>query len=203
MTVDPATLSTVDRYRLLINAIVPRPIAWITTQDAAGTVNLAPFSFFNGVTSSPPIIQVCIAHRDPQKDTLANLRATGEAVVHLVPGAELIAMHASGAEYPPTISEADALGLAHRPAERVRGRVLLAAEIAFECRVVQLIPVGDPPTHLCLLEIVLAHVAPQVAQPDGLPDPHRLRAVARLGGRSYLTTECWTLADHERIKRPC
>lgn len=203
MSIDPALLSAVDRYRLLINAIVPRPIAWITTQNAAGVVNLAPFSFFNGVTATPPVIQVCIAHRDPLKDTLANLRATGEAVVHLVPGGKLAAMHASGAEYPPMVSEADALGLAHRPAERIRGRVLEDAEIAFECRLMQSIPIGDPPTHLCLLEIVMAHVAPAVAQADGLPDPHRLRAVARLGGRSYLTTDGWTLADHERIKRPC
>lgn len=203
MSIDPAQLSAVDRYRLLINAIVPRPIAWITTQNAEGLVNLAPFSFFNGVTASPPIIQVCIAHREPSKDTLANLRATGEAVVHLVPGTQLTAMHASGAEYPSSMSEADALGLVYRPAERIRGSILVDAEIAFECRLVQAIPVGDPPTHLCLLEIILAHISMSVAQADGLPDPHRLRAVARLGGRSYLTTESWTLADHERIKRPC
>lgn len=198
MSLDPARLSPVDRYRLLINSIVPRPIAWITTQNAAGVVNLAPFSFFNGVTASPPIIQVCIAHRQPAKDTMANLRATGEAVVHLVPGALLAAMHASGAEYPSSISEADALGLSYRPAERIRGSILSDAEIAFECTLVQAIPVGEPPTHLCLLEIVLAHISPAVAQVDGLPDPHLLRAIGRLGGRSYLTTEDWRLTDLAR-----
>ncbi len=113
MSLDPRLLKPVDRYRLLVNAVVPRPIAWVTTVNAAGLVNLAPFSFFNGVTANPPVVQVCIAHRDPIKDTLANLRASGEAVVHLVRSERLDAMHASGAEYPSDISEADALGLVH------------------------------------------------------------------------------------------
>jgi flavin reductase (DIM6/NTAB) family NADH-FMN oxidoreductase RutF len=91
--IDPAHLTPVDRYRLLINAIVPRPIAWITTMEADGAVNLAPFSFFNGVTANPPVLSVSIAHRSPEKDTLRLLRATGEAVVHLVPGELLQAMH--------------------------------------------------------------------------------------------------------------
>ena len=136
-TLDPAAMRPVDRYRLLINGIVPRPIAWITTVDAAGVVNLAPFSFFNGVTANPPTLQVCIAHREPLKDTLRNLRATGVAVVHLVPGLRLEAMQASSAEYPPEVSEADVLGLARRPAERIPGVVLTDAEVAFECRLVQ------------------------------------------------------------------
>jgi flavin reductase (DIM6/NTAB) family NADH-FMN oxidoreductase RutF len=201
-TLDPAAMRPVDRYRLLINGIVPRPIAWVTTVDAAGLVNLAPFSFFNGVTANPPILQVCIAHRVPLKDTLRNLRATGVAVVHLVPGSLLEPMHASSAEYPPEVSEAAVLGLAQQPAERIAGVVLTAAEVAFECRLVQEIPVGDPPTSLCLLEVVLAHVAPSVAQADGLPDPQRLRAVARLGGDSYLLPEAWTSRELPRPRLP-
>ena len=202
MSLDPLTLTPVERYRLLINSIVPRPIAWITSLSAAGVLNLAPFSFFNGVTANPPVVQVCIAHRQPEKDTLANIRATGEAVIHLVRGECLDAMHASSAEYPAEISEAEALNLAHRPAERVRGRVLVQADIAFECRLIQLIPVGEPATHLCLFEVLLAHVASAVALPDGLPDPQRLRAVARLGGNSYLLPDTWHLGERERTRRP-
>jgi flavin reductase (DIM6/NTAB) family NADH-FMN oxidoreductase RutF len=179
--IDPALLSPVDRYRLLINAIVPRPIAWITTMEADGAINLAPFSFFNGVTANPPVLSVSIAHRSPEKDTLRLLRATGEAVVHMVPGAQLQAMHGSGAEYPPGTSEAAALQLETRPAQRIRGAILTVAEVAFECRLLQAIPVGDPATHVCLLEVVQVHVAESVARPDGLPDPQRLRTVARLG----------------------
>jgi flavin reductase (DIM6/NTAB) family NADH-FMN oxidoreductase RutF len=201
-TLDPATMRPVDRYRMLINGIVPRPIAWVTTVDAAGIVNLAPFSFFSGVTANPPILQISIAHRAPLKDTLRNLRSTGVAVVHLVPGKLLEAMQASSAEYPPEVSEAAALGLAQHPAERVSGVVLTDAELAFECRMVQEIPVGDPPTSLCLLEVVLAHVAPAVAQPDGLPDLQRMRAVARLGGDAYLLPEAWAIRELARPRLP-
>ena len=201
-TLDPAAMRPVDRYRLLINGIVPRPIAWVTTVDAAGVVNLAPFSFFTGVTANPPILQISIAHRTPLKDTLRNLRATGVAVVHLVPGSRLEAMQASSAEYPPAVSEADVLGLAQRPADRISGVVLTDADVAFECRLVQEIPVGDPPTSLCLLEVVLAHVAPAVAQADGLPDPQRMRAVARLGGDAYLLPESWAIRELARPRLP-
>lgn len=203
ISLDPAVMRPVDRYRLLIGAVVPRPIAWITTMDAAGVVNAAPFSFFNGVTANPPIVQVCIAHRDPEKDTLRNLRASGEAVVHLVPGASLEAMHGTSAEYPSDVSEADALGLVWRPADKIRGAVLAVAEVAFECRLLQAIPVGDPATHLCLLEVVLAHVADGVARSDGLPDPEKVRNVARLGGDSYLEAGGWRVRDIPRMKRPC
>jgi len=202
LSIDPQKLTPVDRYRLLINSIVPRPIAWITTMDAVGVVNLAPFSFFNGVTANPPVLQVCIAHRQPEKDTLANLRASGEAVVHLVRADQLDSMHASSAEYPSDISEADALRLTYRPAARIRGQVLENADVAFECRLLQAIPVGDPPTQLCLLEVVLVHVASEIALPDGIPDPVRMRAIARLGGSSYLDADCWHLTERDRVRRP-
>lgn len=203
IALDPAVMRPVDRYRLLIGAVVPRPIAWVTTMDAAGMVNAAPFSFFNGVTANPPIVQVCIAHREPMKDTLRNLRASGEAVVHLVPGASLEAMHGTSADYPSDVSEVDALGLAWRPAEKVRGAILADAEMAFECRLLQAIPVGDPATHLCLLEVVLAHVADGLARTDGLPDPGKVRNVARLGGDSYLEAGGWRVREIPRMKLPC
>ena len=199
---DPATLSPRDRYRLGIAAVVPRPIAWITTVDAAGTVNLAPFSYFNGVCAHPLIVSVSIAHRDPVKDTLANLRANGEAVVHLVPPDQLEAMHASGGEYRHEVSEAALLGLKLSPSARVRPPRLACAEVAFECRLHREIAVGDPAVALCLLEVVLAHVAATVAAADGLPDPRRLRAVARLGGDAYLRGDGWDAVELPRQPVP-
>ena len=200
--IDPAQLSPRDRYRLGISAVVPRPIAWITTIDAAGTVNLAPFSYFNGVCSSPLILSVSIAHRDPIKDTLANLRANGEAVVHLVPPAQLAAMHASGGEYRHEIGEAELLGLELTPSERGRPPRLACAEVAFECRLHREIAVGEPPVALCLLEVVLVHLAADVTGSDGLPDPKRLRAVARLGGDAYLRGEHWDVSELPRQPVP-
>ena len=194
-TYDPATLSKKDRYRLLIGAVVPRPIAWITTLGATGTVNLAPFSFFNGVTASPMVVSVAIAHRDPLKDTLVNLRARREAVVHLAPPDLLAAVHHSGADYPSDVSEADVLGLALAPSTVVAPPRLVAAPIAMECHFLSETPVGDPPTALCLLEIVRVHVADAVAGTDGMPDPRHLRAPARLGDRCYLDGSQWPVVD--------
>lgn len=195
MSVDPAALAALDRYRLLIGSVVPRPIAWITTIDAAGRANLAPFSFFTGVTASPPTLAVAIAHREPEKDTLANLRLNGEAVVHLVPPALLEACHQSGAAYAHAVSEIAELGLATLPGEAVRPPRLAAAQVALECRLAQIIPVGEPATALCLLTVLRAHVDPAVAGADGLPDPHRLVAAARLGGRAYLAADAWPVRD--------
>lgn len=196
--IDALALPPVDRYRLLIAAVVPRPIAWITTADAAGLVNAAPFSFFQGVTANPPTLSVCIAHREPAKDTLANLRATGEAVVHLVPPGGMDEANRCGASLPHDRSEVEMLGLATMPSQRVRPPRLACAQVAFECRLEREIPVGDPPTSLCLLAVLAVHVDPAVARPDGLPDPHLLRAAARLGGESWLSSDGWQVVDLPR-----
>ena len=194
-SIDPAALAAKDRYRLLIGAVVPRPIAWITTLGPTGVLNLAPFSFFNGVTASPPTLSVAIGHRDPVKDTLANLRASGEAVVHLAPPDQLPAVHQSGGEYAAAVSEVAELGLATVPSSVVAPARLACAQVAFECRLVREIPVGAPATALCLLEIVCAHLADGIVGADGLPDPHLLAAPARLGDRSYLAGEGWRVVD--------
>jgi len=206
--IDPASLAPRDCYRLAIGAVVPRPIAWITTRNAAGVVNLAPFSFFNAVCASPFIVSVSIAHREPLKDTLRNLRDNAEAVVHLVPPSHLAQAHASGGEYAPEISEAEQLGLPLVPSQRLAVPRLAEAEIALECRLHREIPVGSPAVSLCLLEVVWVHIAEQVAT-DGMPDPLKLRAPARLGGDAYLSGHDWTVlqlprtppADHLRLRR--
>ena len=206
--IDPASLAPRDCYRLAIGAVVPRPIAWITTRDAAGTVNLAPFSFFNGVCASPFIVSVSIAHRDPIKDTLRNLRASLEAVIHLVPPGLLAQAHDSGGEYAPEISEAKQLGLPLVPSQRLAVPRLADAEIALECRLHREIPVGSPAVALCLLEVVWVHLAEHVTT-DGMPDPLKLRAPARLGGDAYLSGVDWTVlllprtppAEHLRLRK--
>jgi flavin reductase (DIM6/NTAB) family NADH-FMN oxidoreductase RutF len=191
-------LSSCDRraaYRWLIGCVVPRPIAWITTLSATGVVNLAPFSFFNGVTASPMVLSVAIAHRDPIKDTLRNLRATREAVVHIAPPARLADVHQSGGDYAADISEVDELQLPTVASVAVRPPRLAEAQVAFECRLLQEVPVGEPATTLCLLEVLHLHAADGILAPDGFPDPHKLSAPARLGNRSYLDGNGWTVID--------
>ena len=190
-SLDPELLSARDRYRLLINTVVPRPIAWVTSRSAAGVVNLAPFSFFNGVTATPPTVMVSIAYRQPCKDTLANLRLNREAVIHLAPPSAVHQVHQSGGDYGRDVSEAAVLALALVPSSRVTPPRLADVAVALECRLVQEIPVGDPPSSLCLLEVVYAHIADAVADAGGLPDPARHHALARLGDRSYLVCDAW------------
>jgi flavin reductase (DIM6/NTAB) family NADH-FMN oxidoreductase RutF len=198
MRIDIVSLPPVEAYRFLIAAVVPRPIAWIATIGADGTVNLAPFSFFMGVTSTPPTLSVAIADRQPIKDTLRNLRAQGEAVVHIVPAELTAAMHASSGDYAPEVSEVTQLDLPTVASTHVRPPRLSQVQVACECRMSREILVGNPATSLCLLEIVCAHVDPAVLDGDGRIDPHRLRAVARLGGRSYLATDAWQIEDRDR-----
>ncbi len=191
-------LSGLDRraaYRWLIGCVVPRPIAWITTVSAEGVVNLAPFSFFNGVTASPMVLSVAIAHREPIKDTLRNLRATREAVVHIAPPARLADVHQSGGDYAAAVSEVGELGLKTVASTVVRPPRLADAQVAFECRLLQEIPVGDPATTLCLLEVVHLHAGAGILAADGFPDPHKHAAPARLGNRSYLDGNGWTVVD--------
>jgi flavin reductase (DIM6/NTAB) family NADH-FMN oxidoreductase RutF len=191
-------LSAIDRraaYRWLIGCVVPRPIAWITTRSETGVVNLAPFSFFNGVTASPMVLSVAIAHREPIKDTLRNLRATREAVVHIAPPSRLADVHQSGGDYAAEVSEVAELKLATVPSVAVRPPRLAEAQVAFECRLLQEVPVGEPATTLCLLEVVHLHAADGILAADGFPDPHKLSAPARLGNRSYLDGKNWRVVD--------
>jgi flavin reductase (DIM6/NTAB) family NADH-FMN oxidoreductase RutF len=187
----PGELAPVDRYRLLTAAVVPRPIAWITTVDAQGRGNLAPFSAFQIVTATPMTVAVSIAHREPAKDTLLNLRATGVAVIHLVSEVLLEQAHASSAAHPHGVDEAIVLDLATVPAHLVAAPRLRDADLALECRLSSEVPVGQPPAILCLLEVVAVHVSPTVADGHGFPDPLRLRACARLGADHYLLPGAW------------
>src|SRR5687768_5881193 len=115
-SIDPSGLAKRDAYRLLISSVVPRPIGFLSTVDAAGHRNLALFSFFNGVSSSPPIVSVAIGRRrGEKKDTLRNVEATGEFVVNLVTEEIASRMHAASADFPPEVDEFVEVGLTPVP----------------------------------------------------------------------------------------
>lgn len=189
MQIDPTLLGPRDRYRWLIACLVPRPIAWITTQGADGVVNLAPFSFFGGVTSDPMTVMVSIGRRrdGTPKDTARNLRARSEGVVHVPTRPEVHDMVASSADLPPDASEIEALGLPLAPSSVVAVPRLATAAVALEARVERHLEMGRGPVDLFLLEIVHLHVQDRVLV-DGLPDPARLAALGRLGGSAYCDT---------------
>ncbi|WP_243384004.1 flavin reductase family protein [Geothrix alkalitolerans] len=159
---DLASLPRRDAYRILSSLVIPRPIAWITTVDETGRVNLAPFSSFMGVFGPPMLAFTVGRRRDGSlKDTQRNLRANGEAVVHLADLPLLEPLHASGAEADPEVSEVTRLGLATEPSLLVAPPRLRDAPVALECRLNRELDLG-PTTTLVLLDVVMAHAAERI-----------------------------------------
>lgn len=199
MQFDPNALSPPDRYRLMISCVVPRPIAWVATCSAAGERNLAPFSFFGGFSTAPPTIGVAPGLRGTEpKDTLRNLRETGEFVVAIPTMATAQAMVATSADYPAGTSEFAACGLSTAAATLVGAPLVAEAAINLECRVSKEIAIGERST-LILGEVVRFHCKDAVLAADGVTvDPHKLNAVGRLGGQWY----CETAPGLFEIPRP-
>lgn len=195
MRFDTAAISPKDAYALMISAIVPRPIAFVSTVDEAGTVNLAPFSFFTGVASRPPLLALSIGQRRWQgkaqpKDTLANIQASGELVVNIPTVALAEQVNASAAELPPGVSELEHCGLTAQASVHVRPPRVLECPVQLECKLSQIVWVGTPPTQaLVLAEIVCFHVAEAVwSEALGGIDPLALDPLSRLGGQAFGTT---------------
>ncbi len=192
MRFDTASLSPKDAYALLISAIVPRPIALVTTVDTRGNVNLAPFSFFTGVASRPPLLSLSIGQRKWQgalqpKDTLANIQDIGELVVNL-PSEELAEqVNACAEELPPGVSELAHCGLTPEPSLHVRPPRVAQCAVQLECKLDQIVWVGRPATQaLIIAEIVCFHVADRVWNAAlGAIDPQLLAPLSRLGGAYY------------------
>ncbi len=190
-----------ENYQLLISCVVPRPIAFVTTVSPAAVVNLAPFSFFNGVAGNPPAVMFAPANdrHGREKDSLANLRQLGEFVVNIVPHAIAEAMNAASFEYPPDVSELDVCGFTAIPSVHVRPPRVAESPVQLECRLVQIVDLGTGPLagHLCIGEVLCFHVADGYLTPDGVVDPAKLDAIARMGGDWYALTR-----ERFRMPRP-
>ena len=183
MIVDPANASRGALYRLLISLIVPRPIAFVSTRSAAGVTNLAPFSYFVPLSSLPPMLGIAFSDRpgDP-KDTLRNIRETGEFVVNVVSEPLLERMVRTAGDWPASVSEFDVTGLTPSPSHRVAPPSVAESPVHLECRFDRELPVGN--SVFVIGQVVLARVDDAVLV-DGRPDPAKLAAVGRLGGESY------------------
>jgi flavin reductase (DIM6/NTAB) family NADH-FMN oxidoreductase RutF len=165
MQIDPAVHSYADNYKVLTNVIVPRPIAWVTSLNQTGIINLAPFSFFNAVGSDPLYLIVSIGFRDDgaPKDTAKNIQASSEFVVNLVTEDLLNAMNVSAADFPPDQSELIAADLHAAPSLRVKTPRLAEAQVSLECRLFQSVSLGT--NTLCIGEVVMFHVADHLLGP--------------------------------------
>ncbi len=175
-------------YKLMAGSILPRPIGWISTIDARGVPNLAPYSFFNAVCPNPPHVLFCPNVRpDNPKDTLANVRATGEFVVNIVTQATAAAMNATAADFPPDVDEFEAAGLTRLPSAVVKAPRVAESPIHYECRVTQIIDVSDEPGggSVVIGRVLRLHVAERVLIGNDKIDLAALEPVGRLAGSSY------------------
>lgn len=181
--VDPGQLPERDAYRLLTGLVVPRPIAWVSTVSTAGVRNVAPHSYFNAMSSDPPVVHFTSTG---VKDTLTNVRATGEFVINVVDADLLEAMNVTSADFPAGEDEFDWAGLAAEAAVTVSAPRVAAAKAHLECTVRGIISIGTG--HLVLGDVRHVHVASAVWSGDRV-DQEALRAVGRLSGSGYTVVD--------------
>jgi flavin reductase (DIM6/NTAB) family NADH-FMN oxidoreductase RutF len=197
MKIDPRTFEGFNR--VLTGVVVPRPIAFVSTISTGGIVNLAPYSFFNAVAYDPPTIVFSSSLRAPskEKDTLANIEATGEFVVNIVVDDIAEAMNRTAAEYPADVSEFEIAGLTPAPSDKVKAPRVAESPVNMECRLVQVVPIGsgDHAHGLVIGEVIWMHIR------DDIIDGHRinhqaLKPVGRLAGNMY----CHTADTYEMVR---
>lgn len=144
MLFDLTTLKDENAYKLLVSTVVPRPIAWVTTQDLDGTVNAAPFSFFNAVSGKPPVVAIGIGGRAPGdvKDTGGNIRRTGQFVVNLVSNALAEQMNITAIDFGKDVNELQQAGLTTAPSKHVAPPRIAESPVALECERLVIVEVG-------------------------------------------------------------
>lgn len=190
MIIDPKNISPAAFQAYLQGAVAPRPIAFASTIDAEGQVNLSPFSFFNVFSSNPPILVFSPSRRvrdNTTKHTLENVQEVKEVVINIVDFAMVEQMSLSSTEYDKGINEFTKAGLTEEPSEKVQPPRVKEAPVAFECMVKDIISLGDQggAGNLIICEVILARVDDAILDTDGKIDPFKLDAVARMGGDWY------------------
>lgn len=180
-----------EAYRLLIGLIGPRPIGWISTISKAGVSNLAPYSFFNMFSMNPPILGFSAAlNREASgKDSFRNVQETACFVHHVVTEDVIEVMNQSSAEYPPDVSEIEALGLTAVASDLVEAPRIQEAAVAIECRLFKTVSLGNQPGNgqLVLGEVLKIHFQrKEILGEDGLVREDQLRLLSRLGKTNYM-----------------
>lgn len=174
-------LSATAFYKLLTATVIPRPIAWVSSRSESGVDNLAPHSFFTVASTDPPVIQFTSVG---EKDSLRNIRATGEFTVNLTSEDLFERVNATGTPFGPEVSEFDAVGLHREDGKFVSTVRVRESPVALECRLHSLVPVGN--CTLVLGEVVHAAIREDVLDDDH-PRPDSLRPLARLGRDEWST----------------
>ena len=199
MLFDFADVAPKNRYKLIVSTVTPRPIAWVVSQDAAGVLNAAPFSFFNAFCSDPPIIGIGIAGRSSgsHKDTRANVAATGEFVVNLVSDETAQAMNLTAIDFDPHIDELAEAGLTAHASVRVKPPRIAESPVAMECVLHQIVDFS-PTNSLVLGRILAMHVRDDavIDAATAYIDTPKLHLIGRMHGSSWYarTTDLFELS---------
>ncbi|WP_241657741.1 flavin reductase family protein [Anaerobacillus alkaliphilus] len=182
--IDPSQNTSQENYKLLIGSIIPRPIAFVTTQSQSGVINGAPFSYFNIVSSNPPLISISIQRGgDRQKDTARNILAKKEFVVHIVDEDNVEKVNMTAASLPPDESEIELSGLTPISSTKISVPGVKEAKIRMECVLEQSLELGGN-CDFIIGRVVQFYFSDEIYQ-DGKINPHSLRAVSRLAGNDY------------------
>ena len=191
MTINPTTTSQRDMHQYLLAAVAPRPIAFASTIDADGVMNLAPYSFFNAFSSNPPIVIFSSNRRgenNTTKDTLHNIEQTMEVVINVVSHDIVRQMALASIDYPPQVSEFEKAGFTPVASELVRPFRVKESPVQMECKVERIISLGDGPGagNLIVCHVVMMHIDERVLDAQNRIDPHKIDLVGRMG-RAYYT----------------
>jgi flavin reductase (DIM6/NTAB) family NADH-FMN oxidoreductase RutF len=190
-----------EMYQLLVGIVTPRPIAWVTSLDLKGRVNLAPFSFFNLFGANPPVVvfSPTLRRDGSKKDTLLNVEATGEFVLNGAVESLAERVNESSRELPYGQSEVELTGLSLRSSLRVKPPRIAESPTHLECKVLQIVPVGAGPNaaNLVIGEVLVIHVDDAVLDDQKRVDPRKLKTIARLGGDGFCRT-----SDLFQMRRP-
>jgi len=201
MEINPSDESPREFYFRMVSLITPRPIAWVSTISNSGHLNLAPYSFFNGVTAAPPSVVFSPVNRPDgsKKDTVFNIEQNGQFVINVVSHAIAEKMNLTSGDFGFEENEFEIAGLTTVDSLKVKPPRVKESAAQFECELIQIVKVGDGPlaANLIIGKILHLHIADEVLDQRGRVDSQRLDNVGRLGGAEYSTTR-----DRFEISRP-
>lgn len=187
LSIEPSALTERETYKFLIGSVVPRPIAWVTTMSGE-VINAAPFSYFNVVSSVPPLVSLSIQRKKGKsKDTARNILATNELVIHIVDESNVTAVNETSANLGPDESELDLISFTIQPSEVVSTPGVKEAKIRMECVLHQHLPIeheGEVTADLMIVRVVRFHINRDLYE-FGRIDPKGLAPVSRLAGNFY------------------
>jgi flavin reductase (DIM6/NTAB) family NADH-FMN oxidoreductase RutF len=200
----PGEIPTIDLHQFILGSVAPRPIAFVSTLDENGNANLAPYSFFNAFSSNPPIVVFSSNRKvadNSTKDTLHNIRETGEAVINVVNYDIVRQMTLASIEYEAEISEFEKSGLTPIPSSMVKPYRVAESPVQMECRIKEIITLGDQggAGHLIICDVLCMHVNENILTEKGRIDPHKIDLMGRMGRFYYVRAS--GAAVHEIMQR--